>query len=275
MTDTNNISSIESTVNMAYQAGTDRNQVLCIEGTPVLITSTHSKAVILNEMREDPQHLERSPTLTTPQAFIDYVNEFCTDSSAIFIDSESGVIEAILDYHHSPESPRNCKHKARYHLPQTPEWNEWITQNGKLMSQTCFALFVEKMAPEIVSPSSAEMLEIALTLSAKTNIDFRSAKRLENGQTQIHYSENIDARAGQNGQLEIPEKITAAIKVFKGDRETYAVDARLRYRVKDGELMFMYDLIRPERIYEDAIETIAKTVKAQAKTPRIYQGKSS
>ncbi len=256
-----------------YDAGLKQNQLLDIDGTPALIVRENSQVKLLEQMRERPRRIEQAVNLTTPRAFLDYFNEFSTDDSAVFINQEHGSVTGILDYHSDPETPQNCKHIVRYNLPKTPEWSKWNNDNGLLMTQEAFALFIEDMSPEIVAPTSAEMLEIALTLNAKTNIKFRSAKRLDNGQTQITYNETIDATAGANGQLEIPEKITIAMKVFKGDPETYAMDARLRYRIKEGALRFMYELIRPERIYDDAIDTLFKHIKEHAKTSRVYYGK--
>ena len=88
------------------------------------------------------------------------------------------------------------------------------------------------------------MLDMATTIQAKTDINFSSAKRLQNGQVQLQYTETIDARAGANGALEIPKEFTLGLRIFKNGGG-YRLKARLKYRLNAGTLKFWYELDRP------------------------------
>ena len=92
---------------------------------------------------------------------------------------------------------------------------------------------------------------MATTIQAKTDINFSSAKRLQNGQVQLQYTENIDARAGANGALEIPKEFALGLRIFKNG-EGYKIKARLKYRLHSGAIKFWYELDRVERAIEDA-----------------------
>jgi uncharacterized protein YfdQ (DUF2303 family) len=118
------------------------------------------------------------------------------------------------------------------------------------MEQEEFAVFLEDNVADIVEPSGEIMLAMALTLQAKTEANFQSSRRLDNGQVQLHYTETIDARAGA-GQLEIPREFAIGIRLFKNG-EGYRLRARLKYRVGGGKVKFWYELDRPENAIDDA-----------------------
>ena len=118
---------------------------------------------------------------------------------------------------------------------------------------------IEANAIDIVQPAAAEMIQIALTLQAKTKVDFASGIRLDNGQVQLTYQEKIEGSAGTKGELKIPEKFTLALRIFQGG-DKYQVEAYLRYRIKEGKATFFYQIIRPERLIEDAFEQVKKQV---------------
>ncbi len=119
-----------------------------------------------------------------------------------------------------------------------------------MMEQEDFAIFLEDNNADIQSPGGEILLSVALTLQAKTEVNFSSSKRLDNGQVQFTYSENIDARAGI-GALEIPREFTLGMRIFKNG-EGYALKARLKYRLHSGKVKFWYELDREENVIEDA-----------------------
>lgn len=142
---------------------------------------------------------------------------------------------------------------ARYTVALSREFNTWISQNGKPLEQTAFAEFVEENHADIVEPSGDVLMRIATTLQAKTDVEFRSSKRLDNGQVQLTYVETIDARAG-DGSLEIPREFAIGVRLFENG-EGYKVKARLKYRLHAGAVKFWFELDRPEKAIEDAFAT--------------------
>ncbi len=131
-------------------------------------------------------------------------------------------------------------------------------KNGKREAQMEFAEFIEDNAPDIVEPDSATMLEVARDLSAKTDVDFASAIRLQNGQVQFKYSEQIKGTYG-SGNLDVPERFTISIPVHIGS-ERVGITARLRYRIASGKLTFWYDLLRADMIERNAFLAVRKAI---------------
>ncbi len=242
-----------------------------INGIPVVLVPNDMSFRALYEYMERPTRIEATVRTDTTSSFLDYFNAFATDNSAIFIDAENGKTVGIIDYHDpSAGTPGWRKHRVLFEPRVTDEAGLWLANNGRQMDQEEFALFLEQNAEEIVSPPAAEMLEIALTLKTKQKISFSSAKRLQNGQIQYQYIEELEGRAGQKGELTIPEQFEIGLRIFEGG-DAYAMKARFRYRIGDG-VKFWYDLIRPNRIKRDAIDSMAKHIRANAKCNLFVEG---
>lgn len=266
-----------SEIGAAYEAGQQTIQVVTIESElgvlPVLVTPKDSAVHFdfLEKILPAPLHCNQRVTLQDARSFAEYVNDFSDDNTAIFVDKAQGKFTAILDYHHSTEQPRRGGHVAFYTCPRTEEWAEWIRHSGVKMSQQDFAVFIEENAEEIAKPSSAEMLEIASSLKADIKTEFRSAQRLDNGQVQFAYNEVIDGKAGINGQLTIPQEIEVILTPFNGG-PSYTRKARFRYRIKEGQLVMWYDLVRPHKVLEAAIDDTLAQIKQQVKGCNFYMG---
>jgi hypothetical protein len=100
---------------------------------------------------------------------------------------------------------------------------------------------------------------MARTLQAKTDVDFSSAVRLNNGQVQLKYTEQIKGTYG-NGNVDIPEEFTIAIPVYVGTPRV-TIRARLRYRLVSGKLSIWYDLLRPSEVERNAFIGVLDTIK--------------
>ncbi|MFL0806710.1 MAG: YfdQ family protein [Oceanobacter sp.] len=242
----------------AIELGKNQVQLIDVDKMPVLV---HPRDLEVNfhalermdKYRETPRQIKNHVELHTSEAFINYVNDFCDEDSAIFVDQNEAKFVAILDFHRGTDSPRHGNHTATFKCQKTDEWDVWLKSNGKKMSQEEFALFIEDNADEIVHPVAAEMLEIALTIKANINCEFRQSHRLDNGQVQLTYNEVIDGRAGPSGQLEIPQEIKVGMQPFQGS-DIYTRTARFRWRQHSGNLTLWYDLIRPKKCIEEAVK---------------------
>lgn len=263
-------------IKSAFEHGQNQRKELMVGDIPVHIVPEGMKAIDLQQLvektRETPRRLEQKFVAHSPKSFIDYFNRFAVEnSSAIFIDRINNVFVGVIDYHSDANSPKFAAHRVTYTAPKTDEAVKWLENNNKKMSQEEFALFIEDSQREILEPNPAEMLEIAASLKASNNVDFKSAMRLDNGQVQFNYTENISGQAGINGQLVIPEKIKLVLQPFKGG-SPYEVEARFRYRITQQGLVMWYTLISPNLVINDAVNDIASLVTEQAKTSDIYEG---
>ncbi|MFZ4626658.1 MAG: DUF2303 family protein [Rhodoferax sp.] len=194
---------------------------------------------------------------------------YCKDQDAeaegyIYADGDKRKMTAVFNDLRAIE-PGWRDHRAEFEAEYTPEFKKWLACNGpgKSFSQGEFAEFIEDNFADITEPGAQLLLDVATSLQAKTDINFSSAKRLQNGQVQLAYTENIDARAGVNGALEIPKEFSLGLRIFKNG-EGYKLKARLKYRLNAGSVKFWYELDRPERAVEDAFAGYVQQVREQS-----------
>lgn len=154
-------------------------------------------------------------------------------------------------------------HRATYEAELTPEFKLWMARNKQKFSQTEFAEFIEDNFADLAGDDAGTLLNVATTIAATTGINFASAKRLDNGQTQLTYNETIDAKAGADGSLKIPQKFTLGMRIFKNG-EAYSLTARLKYRMGGGAVNFFYELERPERSIDDAFNGYVEEVRTKS-----------
>lgn len=225
----------------------------------------------LAQFNHEPERVKQAVTLLTAADLVGYFCRFKNPSSAIFADERTAKYVAVIDYHDADGKPHWSSHTASYSCPKAKEWDIWSAANGKRMPQSDFAVFLEDNYIDIIEPSSAEMIEVATSLEAKKSVQFKSAVRMSNGQTDFTYTENIDGNA-RGGQLKIPEKFRIEIPVFlSGPR--YSIDARLRYRIGDGgALQIWFDLHRAHSIVEAATQDITKAIRAGIGESPMYLG---
>jgi len=245
--------------------------------TPYAVVPPGATLKDLSEFLEKPLRVKQRVALEEVESFIRYVTEYSDHRTRLFaeVNENGATITAVLDYHtgnkvhdetepDAEPTPGWCKHVAEYTCPLTVEWKRWTAHNGKPMEQTAFAEFIEQNQLEVVTPPGAELLEIAQTLKAKSNVDFLSGLRLSNGQQQLQYMEATSAQAGVNGNLSVPEEIELGIPVFQGGPR-YSVKAFLRYRISNKKLNFHYVLFNPHKVIEHAAKAILEAVETGTK----------
>jgi hypothetical protein len=113
---------------------------------------------------------------------------------------------------------------------------------------------------------------VAQKFQAHTKVTFSSGKRLQSGETQFVYSEQIDGKAGDRGTIEIPNDFELAIAPFE-DCEPYRVQARFRYRINSGDLRMGYHLNDPSRIFRDAVLQVVTKAEKECGDIKIMRGK--
>jgi uncharacterized protein YfdQ (DUF2303 family) len=173
----------------------------------------------------------------------------------VWFDGNS-TITAVLNGH-LPDRPAWGDHRAVMALHLTPEWTAWMAGDRKPKTQEEFALWLEENDGAFRDPSGATLLEMIITLEGKKDCRWNRAIRLQNGQVQFGYDEDISLRTvssqrGAPGLIELPSRVVAGIAPFKGC-PLYQVSARLRYRLRDSALSLWLETIRPDLVRADAI----------------------
>jgi uncharacterized protein YfdQ (DUF2303 family) len=196
-------------------------------------------------------------------ALEDQAAQGAKDTGYVYADPDARTITAVFNDNRAGAGWRDYRvgFKAEY----TSEFQRWLENNGanRAKGQTEFAEYVEDNLADIQEPFAQQLLEVATTIQATSGIDFKSAKRLQDGQTQLAYTENIDARAGSDGALSIPKEFALGLRIFKNG-DGYKLKARLKYRLHSGSVKFWFELDRPERSVEDAFAGYVNQVREKS-----------
>lgn len=186
------------------------------------------------------------------------------DEAYVYADIDARTITAVFNDQRKIGTPGWRDHKASFKAEHTPEWNLWTHRNKNKFTQAEFAEFIEDNIQDLAGEEGTVLLKVATTIAATSGINFSSAKRLQDGQTQLTYNENIEAKAGADGSLQIPQTFKLGLRIFKNG-DPYAITARLKYRLGNGSVSFFYELERPERAVEDAFNGYVTTVRDESK----------
>jgi uncharacterized protein YfdQ (DUF2303 family) len=185
-------------------------------------------------------------------SFSRFVKRFVSAQTVIFADAIGRKFTAAMDYHPAGNSSLEAswdQFRAVLPLRHPEDWSAWVAANKTPMDQASFALFLEEHIPQIAEPAGAKLVEIARTLEAKTDVQFESHIREDNGAHRFKYVEDVNASAA--GNISIPPEFDLVLQPFEGSK-TYGVKARLRYRINQRKLWLWFDLIRVEDVLREA-----------------------
>lgn len=241
---------------------------------PVAVVPEQHRVTSLENFQLNPALIRQEVNLISVSSLIAYVKKYEDDRTAIFADNTKTKVVAVLDYHKAPTLPEWGKHKAVYDCPYSKEWLAWTKQDGQPLNQIVFGEFIENHIGDIAAvsetypgPSGVELLEMVLAFQETRKSEFKSVKRLHDGTTQFAYT---DEKTG-GGNTTLPEKISLAIAPFHNGNP-YKVDARFRYRIKEGQLILWYELIDPEKIVEHAFSEIVTELQNALENIPVYEG---
>jgi uncharacterized protein YfdQ (DUF2303 family) len=257
---------MQNPIESAFQIGQAIKPVEIRGMAPVVLVPAGMEAKVLTEFENPaplPDFITADPQLHDVASFVAYVNRFKGVASLIAITDRHMV--ARLDYH-SPSAPRRDRHVASYCLEPSEQYAAWTGINNKSLAQEEFALFLEERARDVVMPSSAEMMEIVLTLQSNTSIEFKSGKRLDNATQQLQYVETQTTKAGQQGNMDVPTGIRIEIPLFRHG-EIVGIEAKLRCLVRDGKAFFVVKLLGLEDARDQAVEAMIAKVAQETELP--------
>ena len=240
--------------------------VVFAEQTPFVVTAPGHEIKSVERYGDSPARVRGTTTAADLDSFIRYSVSHSDDISGELYWTAS---ESAASFQCVFNAPRWRDYRLIYTPAPSVEWKRWTGMNGKHNNQTDFAVFIEDNAPDIVTPSSADMIEISRSLEAKKKVNFASGIRLSNGQQELTYEEQIEGTAAK-GKLQIPETFAVGIPVFVGGPR-YKVEARLRYRINSGQIAMWFDLVRPHLVIEDAVQCMVAEVGEKVKLP-MYRG---
>lgn len=241
----------------------------------------------IENYRLHPEHRRGTAKAFTVAAFIDMVDRHKDANSAVFADALSATpkLLAVIDYHAADGTPRWCQHRIGYEFPLTEEFKTWRAGAGTAMSQLEFAQFLEDHAAELAVATAEERKEfeglfrdtfatphelVGLSRDLEIHVGARVKRqeRLKSGERIVQFDE---AHVGSDGEpVRIPGLFMVSVPPFI-DGNPIRVPARLRYRVRNGDLSWSYDLYRLDAHVQAAVRAEAMAV-ADATGLPVYEG---
>lgn len=160
-------------------------------------------------------------------------------------------------------------HRAVFEPDMSAEWKAWREQDTKGMGQLEFAEWIEEHEKDIASttgyPSSLDMLKMATEFQANSEKTFKSKIRTQSGGVALQFVDTDDAATVE--QMRLFEKFCIGIPVFwtmpieGAPLKAWTIEARLKYQVQSGRVLFRYVLMRPDLVHEQAALQLINTVR--------------
>ena len=204
----------------------------------------------LEDLLARPRRIRASVTFTDVRSFVVYVARFADKTASLIYTQEDKLAATAVIDHPKPLLPDWGHHRATLTLRETREWAAWRAVDKKRFDQVTFAEFIETHLPDIALPDGASLLEMVKQLDIRKAVSFESSIRLDNGQVQLTYVENVTG-AQAKSTATIPETFVLGLAPFDG-ADGYKVTARLRYRLAEGKVALWFELLRPEDVVREA-----------------------
>jgi uncharacterized protein YfdQ (DUF2303 family) len=229
------------------------------------------------KLLDRPRRKTAQASLSDAESFVAYVKRHgslteCTVWCKADYRAGQVAFKAIVNDHgEEPDEAAWRDHTASFTPEFSEEWKRWTAKHKQPFAQADFAAFLEENLKDIAGvsdgPSGTQMLEMALSFEANQDMRFKSAIRLQNGGVQMSFAQDDDAQTLT--RMQVFERFSLGMPVF-WNGEAYRIDARLRYRVRDGKLSFWFELIRPDKVLEAAAQTLIAKIRGETGNPFFF-----
>lgn len=242
----------------------------------VILRDGATERLVPVEGRKAPPHRKTGAVkLKDAESFCIYY-DMHGNGAPVYATLQPAQFIAVLN-DHTKDAAGHRDYRAEFVVQHSREWNIWTQHNGSgkaFDTPKEFALFVEDNSPDIISPEPSRMLQLALNFRVKADVTFSAAQRLQDGNTVFQYQNVVTAEAGASApgaDLSIPEQFAIEIPVWDGvTASKYRVDARFRFRLRDGKLTIWYELVRPRKVIEEAFLDIWHQISDRTKAPILH-----
>lgn len=221
-----------------------------------------------------PDHVRQEETFIEPASFIDYLVRF-RSAEAICRASLSGRrIVAVLDYHGQARAeqphavPGRAQHVATLQCPFDVDYDKWRGKFGKFLEQKEMLEFLEDMIHTIAAPPAADLLEAMGDIEIERVVKFKSYRNDKNGNVSIGYEEK-DGDRTRSGEFSLPDHVDIVVPIFQGG-PSVLLTAKLRLRMKDGDLGLGFSVPGIEVKEREAFRAIGEDVRNRTAVPVFY-----
>ncbi len=228
-------------------------------GIPYVIIPEGYKREDLESLLPSPARKRDNVITTDSDSFIYYTKKHgslddCTVYAEINSETNRFNLVAVIN-DHGADVAQWRDHRCTFNPKLSVEWARWIGKNKQTMSQSDFATWLEDNLPDIANvpgmPTGAEILSMSLGFEANSDKRLRSKINLQNGSVRFEFVE--DETKETRVSMEVFERFTIGVPVFDGSSNAYPLEARLKYREKDGKVTFWFELIRQDRVFKTAV----------------------
>jgi len=231
------------------------------------------KTVDLERHLGMPRRPRGDVTVTDPADFCTFVRRLEGTQTTVWANEDTGTVTAVFNDHGETDDGDAegfagwRDHTATLRLKVDRDWAAWSQYDGKLLEQETFAEFLEDNARSIVAPDAATMYEVARSFQARSKADFSRVVRTDNGDVQMTWNEQTDAKVGAGkGTFDVPASFTIRLAPFVGT-PMQELTARLRWRLREGRLGIGYALLRPDLVVREAFQDVVATVNGDLNSP--------
>lgn len=228
-------------------------------------TGTHQCAAMPNDwhvsdlekFQDRPNRAKASEAFADTESLIGYVNRFADEGTCVVkSDRTACVIKAVLDYHEPKGEADWCQWTASFVARKDNRYARWSGISGQRMGQVKAGEFLEERAVDVIEPDAATVMDMVMQFDALKKVTFKQSTRLHDGNRQFQYIEETEAR----GALTLPERIKIRVPVFEG-MEPDVIDVRVRYRIDDGSLVFIFEIHDEAEVLNTAFERCEDAVR--------------
>lgn len=237
------------------------------DGIPYVVVPAGYKVENLERLLPAPFRKQAGVVVNDSPSFIAYAKKHGSlDECVIYADIDTTAAKCTLIgiiNDHKSDSPQWRDHRCTFTPKLSVEWGRWLGGDKKVVSQIEFATWLEDNVADIVSapgmPTGAQMLEMALNFEANSDKRLRSKTNLQSGGVRLEFID--DETKETRTSMEVFQRFTIGIPVFEGSPSAYPLEARLKYREKDGSVSFWFELIRPDRVFKTAVAEELNAIK--------------
>lgn len=232
--------------------------------TPFMLVPNDLKLVNAEDFLDRPIRRSERHEFRSIKSFIDYINSQKLPGTRIFASQDR--LTFIGDIEHPATGvsfPSWHSHIPTLKLRNDPDWDRWNGVNGKMMSQTEFADFIDEMQFTVVSPDSAALIEMVEKMQVTGDKKFASSINRTTGSVELEWRDEVKQT---DGKLKLPTTLGICVAPFEAVAPIDMAVA-LRWRAGNGAFTFGVRLHRPDKILRAAWTKACETIEAETDVP--------
>lgn len=238
---------------------------------PLLVVPHAAELMSLERHMESPIAHSGNACMSRVESFIDYVNDFKTEHSRLYIiEGSSGLpqMRCIFD-DREKDVPSWSAFSVVFDPKYSRQLEAWSSWNGNWKRPDNFAKFLNTNRLDVVDPEAATLIEIIRDIRGTANVEFKEAVDEHTGAKNHAYAEKVTLKGGKN-EVTVPTGFNIAIPIYERQRKRIRINCHLSAMVEDGKVMFCYEMDQFEEIRDVVIDELVTDVVAKTQVNAFY-----